>query len=452
MLKWFRRKKDNETPAEETQDLPENEVESDEPSAQISDEASSAIDLATEESDSNTGKTVELTPEAEPEEIPEPAVTEEPETETETTAEAEEEAPDVSDAVLAGDAIEEAEPMAQEPELTVETEPEAEPAIAPETEATPERKGFFSRLRDRLGLTKRSLVGGIRRAIRLHGKIDEEVLEEIEEILIQSDVGVETTVKIVDRIRDEQSRRGESLDGEVVLAMFKEAIGEILAEGARPMHLDVATPTIMMMVGVNGTGKTTTIGKIAREQVALGKRVMLVAADTFRAGAADQLQVWAERTGSCIVRQEEGADPASVVYEALEGAGRDTPDLIMIDTAGRLHNKKHLMEELKKINRVIERHYPGTPHETLLVIDGTTGQNALNQVRIFNEAVTLTGIIMTKLDGTAKGGILIAVKDLFKLPILKIGIGEQPEDLRDFIPEEFTEALFSEEGSDVDED
>jgi fused signal recognition particle receptor len=250
-------------------------------------------------------------------------------------------------------------------------------------------------------------------------------------------------MKIVDRMRKEARRRGQ-IEGHEVLELFKESIEEILREKDRSLDLDAHRPMIVLVVGVNGTGKTTTIGKIARTQADRGRKVMMVAADTFRAAAADQLEIWAQRTGSAIVRREEGADPASVIYEALEAAGRDKPDLVLIDTAGRLHTKAALMEQLTKLRRVIQRHFPEAPHETVLVLDATTGQNALNQVKLFNEACELTGLIMTKLDGTAKGGILIACKDQYQLPIFKIGIGEEIEDLRDFDAHEFAEALFGE--------
>lgn len=333
------------------------------------------------------------------------------------------------------------------PEVTEEVEPEGEDVTqtAAETlepeEAPVEKKGFFSRLRDRLSKTKTALVDKIRTAIGLHGKVDEELLEEIEAIMIQSDVGVPTTLKIVERIRAEGRKQG-ALTPEVVLALFKDSIETILHVNERNLELK-ARPTIVLMVGVNGTGKTTTIGKIAKQYADQGKRVMMVAADTFRAAAIEQLSIWAKRSGALLIRPEERADPASVVYEALERAKQESLDVILIDTAGRLHTKINLMEELRKIVRVIQKHYPDAPHETLLVLDATTGQNAVNQVKIFHDVCTLTGLIMTKLDGTAKGGVLIACKDIYQLPILKIGIGESAEDLRDFHPHEFVEALFS---------
>lgn len=332
------------------------------------------------------------------------------------------------------------------PEVEEEIEPEGEivtetAAITLEAEAPTDKKGFFGRLRDRLTKTKDALVEKVRSVVHLHGKVDEELLEEIESIMIQSDIGVPTTLKIVDRIRTEGRKKG-TLTPETVLALFKESIESILCVNARTLEL-TAKPMIVLMVGVNGTGKTTTIGKMAKQWHDRGKKVMMVAADTFRAAAIDQLAVWAQRTNALLIRPEERADPAAVVYEALETAKREKPDLILIDTAGRLHTKINLMEELKKIVRVIQKHHPEAPHETLLALDATTGQNAMNQVKIFHDACTLTGLIMTKLDGTAKGGVLIACKDMYDLPILKIGIGEAAEDLRDFNPHEFVDALFS---------
>ncbi len=314
-----------------------------------------------------------------------------------------------------------------------------EPSKEPEEEAP---QGFFARLKARLSKTTDTLVSAVKSAITLHPKVDEELLEQIEEILLASDVGVTTTQKIVGEMRA-AARKNNLKTPEEVLDLFKRSITDILAGDNRPIDLTGARPTIVLVVGVNGTGKTTTIGKIAREESAKGRAVMLVAADTFRAAASHQLTIWAQRTGSAIVAQHEGADPAAVVFEALEGARRGpTPDLIIIDTAGRLHTKAGLMEQLAKIVRVIKKHYPEAPQETVLVLDATTGQNALNQVKIFNEVCHLTGLIMTKLDGTAKGGILIACKDLYNLPIFKIGIGEGAHDLRDFDPRQFVEALF----------
>jgi fused signal recognition particle receptor len=277
--------------------------------------------------------------------------------------------------------------------------------------------------------------------VRLHGKIDEEMLEEIEMILVQSDVGIETTTKIIDQMRrSDEARKAES--PEELIRVFQDAIHDIVRRGERRIVLQPTPPTVILVVGVNGGGKTTTIGKLAAEFRGQGKSVMMVAADTFRAAAVEQLAIWAERTGSKIVKQAMGSDPGSVCYDALASADARSCDVILIDTAGRLHTKSHLMEELRKINRVIRKVMADAPHETLLILDATTGQNAVNQARLFSEAVGVTGIVMTKLDGTAKGGILVAICDLFDIPILKIGIGECEDDLRDFDARDFVEALF----------
>ena len=317
------------------------------------------------------------------------------------------------------------------------------PAPAPAAAPAPEvpKEGFFARLKKQLSKTKTSLVEKVRQVISFHGKVDEELLEEIEMILIQSDVGVETTTKIVDQMRKKSAARGAQ-DAQALIPLFKEALLEIVSHSERLIRLRPAPPTVVLVIGVNGTGKTTTIGKLAKEYRLQGKKVLLVAGDTFRAAAIEQLAIWAERAGCDMVKQEMGSDPGSVCYDALATGKAGNYDVILIDTAGRLHTRSNLMEELKKVVRVIQKVIPEAPHETLLVLDATTGQNAVSQTRTFSEAVGVTGLIMTKLDGTAKGGILIAIRDLFDIPILKIGIGEQEGDLRDFDPESFVEALF----------
>lgn len=304
-------------------------------------------------------------------------------------------------------------------------------------------KNLFSRLLSGVSKTQEAIAGRIRTAIGLKEKVDEDLLEKIEEILLQGDVGVRSTTKIVDRLRTE-GRRRETYDAEALLGLVKESVCEILSAEHRTLALDREGPSVVLVVGVNGTGKTTTIGKMALELTRRGKRVMLVAADTFRAAAVDQLRIWAERTGSGFVSGDEGADPASVCYEAMAACKDQPPDVIFIDTAGRLHTKTYLMEELGKIIRVIKKIDPEAPHETILVLDATTGQNALNQVATFKEVSQVTGLVMTKLDGTAKGGILIAIKEAHaSLPVFKIGVGEAAEDLRDFNAEEFADALFA---------
>ncbi|MBN1868499.1 signal recognition particle-docking protein FtsY [Candidatus Sumerlaeota bacterium] len=329
------------------------------------------------------------------------------------------------------------------PEIASEAAPKAEPE--PETAPQPAetKAGLFARLKGRLAKTKTGLVGRVLQAISLHGKVDEELLEEIESILVQADVGIETTTKIIDRMRqDAEARRAD--DASDLVDVFKKSILDIVGQRQAALALRPDSPTVILVVGVNGVGKTTTIGKIARQYRDQGKKVMLVAGDTFRAAAVEQLAIWAERTGSHIVKQEMGADPGAVCYDALASADARDYDAILIDTAGRLHTKSNLMEELKKIDRVVKKVIPDAPHETLLILDATTGQNAISQAKFFGEAVRVTGLVMTKLDGTAKGGILIALCDLFDVPVVKIGIGESADDLRDFDPEAFVEALFAE--------
>lgn len=306
-----------------------------------------------------------------------------------------------------------------------------------------EKRGFFARLKDRLVKTKESIVGRIKKVVRLSGKVDDALIEQIEEILIQGDVGVETTTKIIEQLRQrEDARKAETPDQ--VLAVLKAILRHIAEHDEHVLAIGPERPFVILVVGVNGTGKTTTIAKLARRFRDQGLSTMLVAGDTFRAAAIEQLEIWAKRTESDFVSQCMGADSGSVCYDALQAARARQTDVVLIDTAGRLHTKVTLMEELKKVVRVIKKVLPDAPHETLLVLDATTGQNAISQTRIFGEAVPVTGIVMTKLDGTAKGGILIAIRDLFDVPVVMIGVGETQEDLRDFSPTEFIDALFEE--------
>jgi fused signal recognition particle receptor len=312
------------------------------------------------------------------------------------------------------------------------------------SEETPkQRSGFFGRLKERLSKTKRNFVGRIRQAITLGGKVNEDMLDDLEEILIQSDIGPRTSMNLIDMIRHNKEARGENGAGKII-GLMKEGLLDVMGREPKPLAFEGKKPFVVLVVGVNGTGKTTTIGKIAQRLAQQGKKATLVAGDTFRAAAIDQLEIWAERTGSQIIKQAPGADPASVCYDAMQSAMARDSDVILIDTAGRLHTKVNLMEELKKVVRVIKKHDETAPHETILVLDATTGQNALSQAQIFSEAVNVTGLVMTKLDGTAKGGILIALCDQFKIPIRMIGVGEGADDYRDFSPVEFVDALFEE--------
>jgi fused signal recognition particle receptor len=309
------------------------------------------------------------------------------------------------------------------------------------TNKPPGKKGLFARLKERLAKTKHSVIDRVKTLVALRGKIDEELLSEIEEILIQADIGVSTTAKIISTIREETTVRGVK-DPQTLITVFKQALLSIVSKSERPLVPPTAKPSVIFVVGVNGVGKTTTIGKLAKRYHDAGKSVMLVAADTFRAAAVEQLEIWAERSHSDFVKQSMGADPASVCYDALNSAKARATDVVIIDTAGRLHTKINLMEELKKMVRVIRKLVPDAPHESLLILDATTGQNAINQTKIFSQAIPVTGIVMTKLDGTAKGGILVAIRDLFEIPVVMIGVGEKLEDLRDFDPQEYVDALF----------
>lgn len=299
--------------------------------------------------------------------------------------------------------------------------------------------GFFDKIKSGLKKTKDSMVKQVETLINSFTKIDEEFFEELEETLIMSDVGVATSTKICDLLRAKVKETGET-DPARIKGMIKEIISQMLA-GGEELHISTK-PSMILVIGVNGVGKTTTIGKLAASLKAEGKSVVLGAADTFRAAAIDQLQIWADRAGVPLVKHQEGADPAAVVFDAISAAKARGADVVICDTAGRLHNKKNLMDELSKIGRVIDREMEGCDKEVLLVLDATTGQNAVNQAKQFQEAAGITGIVLTKLDGTARGGIVIAIKDELGLPVKYIGVGEQIDDLQPFRPQEFADALF----------
>ncbi|MDP6037184.1 MAG: signal recognition particle-docking protein FtsY [Candidatus Latescibacteria bacterium] len=295
-----------------------------------------------------------------------------------------------------------------------------------------------------LAKTREGMVQKIREVIRMRPKLDEETLEEIEEILIQADVGGGPTLRIIDQLR-ERIESGEPVeDPETAVQEFlEEEIRKILQpEESAPPSAITAKPHVILIVGVNGVGKTTTIGKMAHKFNREGKKVILAAGDTFRAAAIDQLDIWAERSGADIVSHQPGADAASVAFDAIQAAQARDADIVLIDTAGRLHTKINLMEEVKKIRRVVDKAMPGAPHETLLVLDATTGQNAVTQAKQFHNTVELSGLVLAKLDGTAKGGVVIAIADEFDLPVRFVGLGEGLEDLDDFDPETFVKALF----------
>jgi fused signal recognition particle receptor len=314
-------------------------------------------------------------------------------------------------------------------------------AAAPVQEKPKGEPGFFERLKLGLKKTKEGLVGRIDTLVLGKKEIDAETLEELEEILITSDIGVKTTVELI-RTLEQRLGRNELNDGEALRSALKEEILARLEAHHRTLDLAGRQPFVLLVIGVNGVGKTTTIGKLASRYSAEGKKVLLAAADTFRAAAAEQLESWGDRSGVDVIRHKEGADPSAVVFDACKAAVARQVDILIVDTAGRLHTKVNLMEEMKKIRRVIDREIPGAPHETLLVLDAATGQNAISQARIFKDAAGVTGLALTKLDGTAKGGIVVAVSHEFALPVRYIGVGESIDDLRDFNPREFTDALF----------
>lgn len=301
--------------------------------------------------------------------------------------------------------------------------------------------GFFAKLKEGLSKSTQNLTGKLDELFKGHIEIDEELYEEIEEILITGDVGFETTLKIVDMLRKNVKKKSIQ-DVKEVREELKLIVEEILSGDDSNLKLE-PKPAILVIVGVNGVGKTTSIGKIAMRLKSEGKSVLLAAGDTFRAAAAEQLEVWADRAGVELIKHQEGSDPSAVIFDAISGAKARNTDVLICDTAGRLHNKKNLMQELAKIFRIIDREYPEATKEVLLVIDATTGQNAINQVKIFKEAAPLTGIILTKLDGTAKGGVVLSIKSEQQLPIKLIGVGEKIEDLQDFNAKDFAKALFS---------
>jgi fused signal recognition particle receptor len=305
------------------------------------------------------------------------------------------------------------------------------------------QKGLFRRLQEGLAKTRDSLVSRVDDLFLGRKEIDAELLDELEEILITADLGVNTTLDLLDEIRNRVSRK-ELKDPQALKLALKERILTFFAGyDDAGMQVPATGPFVIMVVGVNGVGKTTSIGKIANKFASSGQRVLLVAADTFRAAAIEQLKIWGERVGADVVAKQQGDDPSSVIYDALDYAASRDFDVIIIDTAGRLHTKVNLMEELKKIKRVINKKMEGAPHEIMLILDATTGQNSISQARLFNEAVGLTGLTLTKLDGTAKGGIVVHISHDFNIPIRFIGIGEKLEDLREFDPGEFIEALFA---------
>ena len=349
--------------------------------------------------------------------------------------------PEISDEELEAQAL--AAEAAEEAVIVVPIEEEAPVEEAVQEQEKPTKEGFFARLKRSLIKTKENLGSGFISLFR-GKKIDDDLFEELEEQLLIADVGVDTTRKIISNLTESASRK-QLRDAEALYGLLKDEMGEILAKVDEPLNIEGKTPFVILMVGVNGVGKTTTIGKLARQFEQQGKSVMLAAGDTFRAAAVEQLQVWGQRNNIPVIAQHTGADSASVIFDAIQAAKARNVDVLIADTAGRLQNKAHLMEELKKIVRVMKKLDVDAPHEVMLTIDASTGQNAISQAKLFDEAVGLTGITLTKLDGTAKGGVIFSVADQFSIPIRYIGVGERIEDLRPFNAGDFIEALFARE-------
>ncbi|WP_114787963.1 signal recognition particle-docking protein FtsY [Vibrio tetraodonis] len=346
---------------------------------------------------------------------------------------------DITEVVEQVEAIE--QPVQESQQALQDVEPQKEGRAVEQQKPT---ESFFVRLKRSLARTKANIGAGFFGLFK--GKqIDDELFEELEEQLLIADVGMDTTLKIIDNLTEKASRQ-ELKDGEALYGLLKEEMAGILASVEKPLEIETdKTPYVILMVGVNGVGKTTTIGKLAKQFQAQGKKVMLAAGDTFRAAAVEQLQVWGERNQVPVVAQHTGADSASVIYDAIESAKAKGFDVVIADTAGRLQNKANLMEELRKIVRVMKKVDDSAPHEIMLTLDAGTGQNAISQAKLFSDVAPLTGITLTKLDGTAKGGVIFALADQFQIPIRYIGVGENIDDLRPFETQEFIDALFSRE-------
>lgn len=305
--------------------------------------------------------------------------------------------------------------------------------------------GIFSKLKETLSKTRESISNKVEGVLKAFGKVDEELFEELEEVLITADLGVNTSMEIIERLRS-AAKEKKITDSAEFKTELAEILKDILLEGDNSSELELTnTPAVIMVIGVNGVGKTTSIGKLANKYKNEGKSVIIAAADTFRAAAIDQLEIWAQRADVPIIRQQEGSDPAAVVYDAVASAKNKKADIVLCDTAGRLHNKKNLMDELRKIYRIIDRELPGSSKEVLLVLDATTGQNAVMQAKQFKEAADITGIILTKLDGTAKGGIVFAIKNEYDIPVKLVGTGEGIDDIENFSPESFVSAIIETE-------
>lgn len=331
------------------------------------------------------------------------------------------------------------------PEENVEpVEVEETEEVAVEEQPTEEEKpkGFFAKIKEGLSKTRNNIISSVENVLSAFTKIDEDLYEELEEALIMADIGVETSLYIIEKLREKVKDEKIHDPAEVKGAIIR-VITEILEKDDEPFELP--HPSVVLVIGVNGVGKTTTIGKLTHNYMENGKTVLLAAADTFRAAAIDQLQVWADRNNAQLIKHQENSDPGAVVYDAVQAAKARNTDVLICDTAGRLHNKKNLMEELRKISKIVNKEYPDAKVETLLVLDATTGQNALQQAKLFKEVADITGLVLTKLDGTAKGGIVLAIKHEMNIPVRYIGVGEQIDDLQEFNSKDFAKALFDEE-------
>lgn len=326
-------------------------------------------------------------------------------------------------------------------EKAAEEEPVLDEKMPTEQEEEPAKAGFFSKIKSGLKKTRDNIMSGVENVLKSFTSIDEELYEELEEALIMADIGVETSVEIIDRLRakvKEEKVHEVSEVKDLIVSIISDMLKEDKSE------LVLSSPSVILVIGVNGVGKTTTIGKLANHYKKQGKSVILAAADTFRAAAIDQLEIWGERNGVSVIKHQENSDPGAVVFDAVQSAKARKADILICDTAGRLHNKKNLMDELAKIFKIISREYPEAQQEVFLVLDATTGQNALQQAKIFKEAAGITGLVLTKLDGTAKGGIIIAIKNELKIPVRFVGVGEGIDDLQPFDEDEFARALFEE--------
>lgn len=440
---------DNET-EDEDEDEEENETEDveEEDDEDEKDETEDAEDETedkeaeiAEDEETEKEETAEKPEEKEPEEKedkPEEAV--EQETEIEETIEAsepEEVVEQETETEETTETSESPEAESQEPEASEPEEPETE-----EPELEEKKKGILQKIREGLRKTKNSVIAKMQLVLNAFTKIDEDLFEQLEETMIMGDMGAETSIAICDQLRKRVKERGIT-DPKQIMGLIQEIIGEMLGED-QTLQLNTK-PSVIMVIGVNGAGKTTTIGKMCHQFKEEGKKVIVAAADTFRAAAIDQLQVWTDRAGVDLVKHTEGSDPGAVVYDAIEAAKARDCDVLICDTAGRLHNKKNLMNELAKINRILETKAAGCDKEILLVLDATTGQNAVNQARLFKEVADITGIVLTKLDGTAKGGIVVSIKNELQIPVKLIGVGEKIDDLQPFHAEDFVNALFEKE-------